>query len=409
MATEKEPQNKNIGESQQQQIELPNGRIAIVQGQKNSRILISLNNDSIKDGSGVDSEVLIAPDIASGMSRFEALDSLHNSIRGLKIITLMGTDYTIFHTRRRNGKRDAPGSYRLAIASEVKNNTSMITVILTDDTTTVSLPPRQAKMLQQIIASGKKGVNRVELQKSYSDAEKELKTLGGKVYHDIALIKAVLRPTPFKVKNLTPTRDRAKGIGARYVYMEKSQEELALLSKSSSPVTDLKQNDAPVLAEESGETTIFVANGDVDSMEQSPSEDPQDEGEEESEDEYIPPTAEEARQNELKRQAQLQVALNLFNALNNRKLDTLDKDPFQYIQGFIPECTTEQDAKTFLLSSIDGGLKYWDNNEWEFPDDLKRKQLAETCLDLRDIRRRPRYTPEIARKEIIKHFNLPQD
>lgn len=167
---------------------------------------------------------------------------------------------------------------------------------------------------------------------------------------------------------------------------------------------DAESSDPPRLPKDNA-TIIFVGNTRAGGMQEPTSKDSQDE-DGEDDDKYIPPTAGEIEAYNLKRQARLQVALNLLRDFKNGKLKTLDRDPTAYIQSIVPPEISNPDAKTFLPESLDEGLKYWNNNEWEFRNDLTLQQLAEICLDLRNSRSRPRYTPETAKQQILAHFNL---
>lgn len=211
-----------------------------------------------------------------------------------------------------------------------------------------------------------------------------------------------------RTKNLKGTNwkiltylDRANNMNAAALYSlvyeepsnptEKEQEELAVIDPPKQGI----------------ETTIFAANEDGNSVAPSPSEDPQDE-EDDSKD--IPLTTEEIRQNALKKQARLQLAVNILNAVRSGKLQTLDRNVDEYVQSSLPPGISVQDAKGFIIESIDTGLYYWNLNEWDLRPNpsAQEKGLIETCRELRtDPQTRRRYTQQGARQEILSYFNLP--
>lgn len=150
-------------------------------------------------------------------------------------------------------------------------------------------------------------------------------------------------------------------------------------------------------------TIIFAGSTDTVGTPEPTLENPQAEGNKEDEGKHISLTA-ETRQYKLKRQAQLQIALNIFKALNNRKLQTLDRNALTHVQSYLPPGASEEDAKKFMLEAIDDGLAYWNRNIWDLPKDPSAIQieLVETCIDLR----RTRNAQERAKQQILTYFSL---
>jgi len=169
-------------------------------------------------------------------------------------------------------------------------------------------------------------------------------------------------------------------------------------------LVDAKQGTSPALPK-SGGITIFVGSTKTTGhIQESLPEDPQDE---EGDEEYVPPTAEEIRKYNLKRQAQFQVALSLLTAFKNGALQTLEKDKEKYIQSFISPEISGPDTTSFIVDSINVGMEYWNRNAWDvyLNEPTQAKELQTICFDLKDRKRRPNLTPEITRQEILKHFS----
>lgn len=348
-------QNKNVETSRKQvQIVLPNDRIVLMQEGKNSRNLKSLV-DSFKRGEkSISSDELIRPDIASDMSEEEARTSLHNSIRRLRTITLIGKDWTIITVTDKKGFRTKTASFGLANVSY--EDPSMETIILADGKTTIDLPPRAAAMFQSIKDSGENGITSKQLQQPHIDAGKSRKTARTLVRDDFSFIWATLKDKPFIIENLTTKEEYLRGESARYILMERGKEGLAIV---------LKQK---IEARKTAEYN-------------------------------------------LRQQTRLQVTSNLLTAVNKGKLQTIEKDPVRYMQSCLSRDISEPDAKIILIEATNNISTYWNRNDWEVPDDAPTqiKEIVTVCFNLRDPRRRPRYMAERAKQEILTHFNLFQD
>lgn len=387
-----------VDKLKQHQIVLPNGKLVLARGKISNRNLTSLVAAFNEDRPIVDSKELIAPDTSAGIPIKEAQTNLYNSIYRLRRTTLKGTGCNILTIREKRGNVNATGAYCLAITtSRTTENPSMETLILSDGTTIISLYPRPKKMLQGIIDSGDKGMTTEELQQPHIDKGVDRKTASNRVHDDLRLIKAALNGTRFTNVNLTSRADSRRGKSARYVFMERPQEELAIIDQQ-------RQNGYSL--PEGGETTIFATKGNDDSVTQSPSEDLQDE---ENGDEDSPQEIEEARQNSLKQQARLQLALNILNAVRSGKLQTLDRNVDEYVQSSLPAGISVRDTKKFMLESLDAGLNYWNRNEWDLGPNpsAQERGLIKTCIELRMGSLHSEETKKRVIQEIRTNFSLP--
>ena len=236
-----------VGKLKEHQVTLPNGKLVLAQGEINNRILNSLVVAFKAHRPSVSTKELIAPDTSAGIPIRKAEKRLRNSVRRLRTTTLMGSDMDIVTIRRKKG------GYSLAnTTSNITENPFMERLILPDGKTTIYLHPRPKAMLQRIIDRGNKGMTTEELQQPHIDAGISKKTARFNVHDDLTEIRAALHNKPFKIENLTSHADRPRGKDGRYAFMEKSQEELAIIDQQG-------QNGTPVIA--GGiETTVFVAN-----------------------------------------------------------------------------------------------------------------------------------------------------
>lgn len=165
-------------------------------------------------------------------------------------MTLMGRGWDVFTVRGKNG-----GYYLANTTSNTTENPFMETLILADGKTIIRLHPRPKAMFQRIIDSGSNGMTTEELQKPHIDAGRSKKTARFIVHDDLTEIRAALYNKPFKIKNLTSKADNERGKGGRYVFMQRSQEELSIIDQK-------RQNGTPVIAG-GVEATVFVAKADA--------------------------------------------------------------------------------------------------------------------------------------------------
>ena len=382
---------------EQDQITLPDGKLVLAQGKINNRILSSLVAAFNEGKPRVGSEELMAQDISIGIPLKKAKKTLYNSIFRLRDRTLMGTGWNIISVVDENDRRKTRGLYFLVkeTPSTATEKTSMETMTLPDGKIIIPLNQRRKTMLQRIIESGDNGISGDELL----DPETNRKTAKGRVRDDLGHVRAALNGTPFTIVNLTSKADARTGKRGRYVFMERSEEELAIIDQQRQNGYSLPKR---------GETTIFAANENADSVVQSPLEDPQDE---EYDDEDTPQEIEDARQNNLKQQARLQLALNIFDSVRSGKLGTLEKDAVAYIQNSLPPGISVLDAKGFIIESINAGLYYWNLNDWDLGPNPSAQEirLIETCRELRMGSLRSKEAKQRAIQDIHTHFSLPQD
>lgn len=176
--------------------------------------------------------------------------------------------------------------------------------------------------------------------------------------------------------------------------------ESLVLTREEETLVNTKNNVTLVLPGDNG--IIFVENMKAAGIPEPTSEDSrEDKGDEESDDKYFPPTAEETKQNDLEPQVYLRFALSVFKAKARSR--TLDSNAAADIQRYVPLGLSEQDKKRFMIKSIDYALIYWNNNSWDLPL-VEAKELVEVYKDMRMHNRY--YNPERARQEILSYFNL---
>lgn len=112
-------------------------------------------------------------------------------------------------------------------------------------------------------------------------------------------------------------------------------------------------------------------------------------------------------------QLPLQVAFNLFKALESGKLQALDANAAAYARTSLPPEIRIEDAEGFIRESIKAGLFYWNLNHWDIPKPSKQQtEILDICQTLRipsshyPLRH---HTKDSVEQQLLTHFNLPYD